>query len=97
MFKARCKHTGRLVALKKILMENEKEGVRESPFFNKGLDLDVLRDAFQFPITALREVKMLQRLKDKHITELIEICSSKRECRHFPRLFMNIGRIVMID
>lgn len=56
VFKARCKKTGRMVALKKILMENEKEG---------------------FPITALREVKMLQQLKHQHITELIEICSSK--------------------
>ncbi|CAJ0573238.1 unnamed protein product, partial [Mesorhabditis spiculigera] len=56
VFKARCKKTGRMVALKKILMENEKEG---------------------FPITALREVKMLQQLKHKHITELIEICSAK--------------------
>jgi hypothetical protein len=27
VFKARCKKTGRYVALKKILMENEKEGV----------------------------------------------------------------------
>uniref|UniRef100_A0A914EKZ1 Protein kinase domain-containing protein n=1 Tax=Acrobeloides nanus TaxID=290746 RepID=A0A914EKZ1_9BILA len=57
VFKARCKKTGRYVALKKILMENEKEG---------------------FPITALREVKMLQKLKYENITELIEICSSKQ-------------------
>lgn len=28
VFKARCKKTGKMVALKKILMENEKEGVR---------------------------------------------------------------------
>jgi hypothetical protein len=27
VFKARCKSTKRLVALKKVLMENEKEGV----------------------------------------------------------------------
>lgn len=27
VFKARCRKTGRLVALKKLLMENEKEGV----------------------------------------------------------------------
>lgn len=27
VFKAKCKTTGRIVALKKILMENEKEGV----------------------------------------------------------------------
>ncbi|CAI4223762.1 unnamed protein product [Auanema sp. JU1783] len=56
VFKARCKTTNRMVALKKILMENEKEG---------------------FPITALREVKMLQQLKHENITELIEVCSGK--------------------
>ncbi|GMR33514.1 hypothetical protein PMAYCL1PPCAC_03709 [Pristionchus mayeri] len=64
VFKARCKKTGRMVALKKILMENEKEG---------------------FPITALREVKMLQQLKHQHITELIEICSSKSGSPHKER------------
>lgn len=56
VFKARCKQTGRMVALKKILMDNEKEG---------------------FPITALREVKMLEQLKHPNITELIEVCSAK--------------------
>ncbi|VDM99790.1 unnamed protein product [Thelazia callipaeda] len=64
VFKARCKRTGRIVALKKILMENEKEG---------------------FPITALREVKMLQKLKHKHITELIEICSSRASAHNRER------------
>uniref|UniRef100_A0A915ELW4 Protein kinase domain-containing protein n=1 Tax=Ditylenchus dipsaci TaxID=166011 RepID=A0A915ELW4_9BILA len=56
VFKARCRRTGQLVALKKILMENEKEG---------------------FPITALREIKMLQRLRHPHITDLKEICAEK--------------------
>uniref|UniRef100_F1KZW2 Cell division protein kinase 9 n=1 Tax=Ascaris suum TaxID=6253 RepID=F1KZW2_ASCSU len=64
VFKAKCRRSGRLVALKKILMENEKEG---------------------FPITALREVKMLQKLKHKHITELIEICSSKASSHNRER------------
>ncbi|KAI6183248.1 putative cyclin-dependent kinase 9 [Aphelenchoides bicaudatus] len=56
VFKARCKKTQRFVALKKILMENEREG---------------------FPITAIREIKMLQRLRSDYITELIEICNTK--------------------
>ncbi|TKR62243.1 hypothetical protein L596_026231 [Steinernema carpocapsae] len=56
VFKARCRKTNRMVALKKILTENEKEG---------------------FPITALREIKMLQRLKSKYVTELIDICGKK--------------------
>lgn len=32
---------------------------------------------FQFPITALREIKMLQRVKHPHVTDLIEICTEK--------------------
>ncbi|KAK6729977.1 hypothetical protein RB195_006804 [Necator americanus] len=64
VFKARCKKTGRMVALKKILMENEKEG---------------------FPITALREVKMLQQLKHENITDLIEVCSSKASAHNRDR------------
>lgn len=56
VFKARCKKTKKLVALKKVLMENEKEG---------------------FPITALREIKILQLLKNENIINLIEICRSK--------------------
>lgn len=53
VFKARHKETGRLVALKKVLMENEKEG---------------------FPITALREIKILQLLDHTNVIRLIEIC-----------------------
>lgn len=56
VFKARHKTTNQIVALKKVLMENEKEG---------------------FPITALREIRMLQTLKHDHIVKLIEVCCSK--------------------
>lgn len=55
MFKARCKKTKKIVALKKVLMDNEKEG---------------------FPITALREIKILQVLSHENVVELLEICSS---------------------
>lgn len=36
-----------------------------------------------FPITALREVKLLSKLKHKNIIDLIEIVTSKRIFRHF--------------
>ena len=42
VWKARCIQSNRIVALKKVLMENEREG---------------------FPITALREIKILQQLR----------------------------------
>lgn len=54
--KAQERSTGRYVALKKVRMENEKEG---------------------FPMTALREIRILQLLKHENVMELIEICRSK--------------------
>ncbi|TRY77905.1 hypothetical protein TCAL_08118 [Tigriopus californicus] len=63
VFKARDKkNKNKIVALKKVLMDNEKEG---------------------FPITALREVKILQLLTHDNIVNLIEICRSK--ATHFNR------------
>lgn len=56
VFKARCRETGKFVALKKVLMENEREG---------------------FPITALREIRILQLLDDENVVKLHEICRTK--------------------
>merc|ERR1719384_1060168 len=57
VFKARDrKNKHKVVALKKVLMENEKEG---------------------FPITALREIRILQLLRHENIVNLIEICRTK--------------------
>ena len=57
VFKARDKQNrSKIVALKKVLMDNEKEG---------------------FPITALREIRILQLLNHENIVNLIEICRSK--------------------
>jgi cyclin-dependent kinase 9 len=54
VFKARLRSKkSKIVALKKVLMENEKEG---------------------FPITALREIRILQLLNHDNIVNLIEIC-----------------------
>lgn len=58
VFKARHRQTRQIVALKKVLMENEKEG---------------------FPITAIREIKILQLLKHENVVNLIEICRYKKE------------------
>merc|ERR1719384_497379 len=57
VFKARDrKNKNKVVALKKVLMENEKEG---------------------FPITVLREIRILQLLRHENIVNLIEICRTK--------------------
>ena len=54
MFKAVDKSSRRLVALKKVRMDHEKEG---------------------FPITAMREIKILKQLQHPSIVCLIEIVS----------------------
>ena len=35
---------------------------------------------FQFPITALREIKILQLLKHENVVNLLEICRTKATC-----------------
>ncbi|XP_044269244.1 cyclin-dependent kinase 9 [Tribolium madens] len=62
VFKARDKsNPKKFVAMKKVLMDNEKEG---------------------FPITALREIRILQLLKHENVVNLIEICQTKASYRN---------------
>ncbi|KAK0334752.1 serine/threonine protein kinase, CMGC, CDC2/CDK sub [Friedmanniomyces endolithicus] len=56
--KARSKRTGNVVALKKILMHNEKDG---------------------FPITALREVKLLKMLSHPNVLRLEEMAVERQQ------------------
>lgn len=56
VFKAKEKKTGQIVALKKILMDNEKEG---------------------FPITALREIRILKLLSHENVVNLLGISRQK--------------------
>ncbi|KAL6583105.1 Cyclin-dependent kinase C-1 [Orobanche minor] len=55
VYMAREKKTGEIVALKKIRMDNEKEG---------------------FPITAIREIKILKKLQHENVINLKEIVTS---------------------
>lgn len=51
-----------MVALKKVRLENEKEG---------------------FPITAVREIKILKQLNHKNIVNLKEIVTDKQDAVDF--------------
>lgn len=64
VFKARSKKDPqKIVALKRILMDNEQEG---------------------FPITAIREIKLLSKLADvENVIRLIEVCRSKPDVNEF--------------
>ena len=59
-----CGHliAGELVALKKVRMENEKEG---------------------FPITAVREIKILRQLSHPNVVNLMEILTDKQDAMDF--------------
>jgi len=70
VYMARDKQTGEIVALKKVRMENEKEG---------------------FPITAIREIKILKSLNHKNIIKMKEIVTSKAHATN-----ENKGSIYMV-
>ncbi|PGH05982.1 CMGC/CDK protein kinase [Helicocarpus griseus UAMH5409] len=70
VYKARSRKSGATVALKKILMHNEKDG---------------------FPITALREIKLLKMLSHPNILQLQEMAverSREGEGRKKPTMYM---------
>ncbi|XP_076348573.1 uncharacterized protein LOC143246204 isoform X2 [Tachypleus tridentatus] len=64
VYKAKDRDTGDLVALKKVRLENEKEG---------------------FPITAVREIKILKQLSHQSIVNLKEIVTDKQDALYFRK------------
>ncbi|OQV19196.1 Cyclin-dependent kinase 12 [Hypsibius exemplaris] len=64
VYKARNNESGELLALKKVRLENEREG---------------------FPITAVREIKILRELDHRNIVKLLEIVTDKQEAADFRR------------
>ncbi|XP_012256402.2 cyclin-dependent kinase 12 [Athalia rosae] len=64
VYKAQDKRAAVLVALKKVRLENEKEG---------------------FPITAVREIKILRQLNHKNIVNLREIVTDKQDALDFRK------------
>ena len=73
--RARDRETGKIVALKKIKMEREKEG---------------------FPITALREISVLMRLKHRHIIDVVEVVMGHSLDEYVPALCMKAFTIISI-
>ncbi|XP_077351348.1 uncharacterized protein cdk12 [Festucalex cinctus] len=64
VYKAKDKDTGDLVALKKVRLDNEKEG---------------------FPITAIREIKILRQLKHCSVVNMKEIVTDKQDALDFKK------------
>ncbi|XP_022243882.1 cyclin-dependent kinase 12-like isoform X1 [Limulus polyphemus] len=64
VYKAKDRDVGDLVALKKVRLENEKEG---------------------FPITAVREIKILKQLSHPSIVNLKEIVTDKQDALDFRK------------
>ncbi|QIX01577.1 hypothetical protein AMS68_007094 [Peltaster fructicola] len=59
VYKATHVYTGKMVALKKIRMEGERDG---------------------FPITAIREIKLLQSLRHRNVVPLREVMVERNDC-----------------
>jgi CTD kinase subunit alpha len=98
VYKAKSKVTGELVALKRIRMETEKEGVCTGYVHLSTRDYFILMLSFcfQFPITAMREIKLLQKLRHKRIVQLSEIMVSKgnnqaANCTYRNNMYLNIS------
>ncbi|KAM5135391.1 cyclin-dependent kinase 12 isoform 2-T2 [Mantella aurantiaca] len=64
VYKAKDKDTGELVALKKVRLDNEKEG---------------------FPITAIREIKILRQLIHPSVVNMKEIVTDKQDALDFKK------------
>ncbi|XP_033106162.1 cyclin-dependent kinase 13-like [Anneissia japonica] len=64
VYKAKDKDKGEMVALKKVRLDNEKEG---------------------FPITAIREIKILRQLNHPSIVNLREIVTDKQDALDFRK------------
>ncbi|OQR70783.1 cyclin-dependent kinase 13-like [Tropilaelaps mercedesae] len=64
VYKAQDRNSGVMVALKKVRMENEKEG---------------------FPITAIREIKILRQLNHPSIVNLMEVVTDKSDALDFRK------------
>ena len=69
-------------------MENEKEGVSVDTVYYCGVCVGVVTVlmvhvcvvyCLQFPMTALREIRVLQQLKHENVVNLVEVCRGKRE------------------
>lgn len=67
VYKAKDVISGAMVALKKVRLENEKEG---------------------FPITAVREIKILRQLNHRNIVNLKEIITDKADALDFRKVNM---------
>lgn len=67
-------YLGELVALKKVRLENEKEG---------------------FPITAVREIKILRQLNHKNIVNLREIVTDKQDALDFRKVCIQTYTVYM--
>ena len=65
VYKAQDRRASVIVALKKVRLENEKDG---------------------FPITAVREIKILRQLNHKNIVNLREIVTDKQDAIDFRKV-----------
>lgn len=76
VYKAVHVYTGGMVALKKIRMEGERDGVSDKAYLSFGAATNMP----QFPVTAIREIKLLQSLNHTNVVPLLEVMVERNDC-----------------
>jgi CTD kinase subunit alpha len=76
VYKAVHVYTGGMVALKKIRMEGERDGVSLTTLTS----LVSIANNEQFPVTAIREIKLLQSLNHVNVVALQEVMVERNDC-----------------
>jgi serine/threonine protein kinase len=71
VYKARDKETNQIIALKRIIFQRDSSGVSHFPPSSFQLF------SCQFPLFAIREIKLLKSLQHPNIVSLLNIVSSK--------------------
>ncbi|KAJ1565512.1 kinase subunit of RNA polymerase II carboxy-terminal domain kinase I [Nowakowskiella sp. JEL0078] len=83
VYKAMCLESNELVALKRIRLDFEKEGIGSN--WREGVQsayLFILKLTFSvqfFPITGIREIRILASLKHKNVVRLKELVTEEKE------------------
>ena len=84
VYKARHRRTGNVVAMKKVILHYEKQdGVRGACSIRSegGVDGKLIPPGLQFPVTSLRELRVLKMLRHPNIVQIYDVAVGRERDR----------------